>query len=318
MNKGFARFKKQSRRSAVIRSLVFGAAAGCSAGSVPILISKIRGEEISIPYALLIACLAFIAVFALFFAIYLPTNRRIARRLDRVLGLDEKVQTMLEFKDREGDMVMIQRESTDKLLQGIPLKKARRRHGWVTVIAPVLALTLLSVSLVIPAKAEEEAPPPPDSTYNLSAWQEQALKDLITTVRLSDMESAPKESTVITLETLLARLKAVKKESEMKTLVIEAIGDIYTSVNDHNTYDLIAKELQSSDQSAIVLLASTVEKLSYSTVKDDLDTLRNSVNSENVSALSAHVETKLKASGVVSTNELRQSLSSLFTSLDKT
>lgn len=316
MNKGFARFKKSIRIGALVRSSVFALAAGCIAGSLPILIPKLIGSDPDIRRALIAGGATALIAFAAFMLAVLPTDRRIAKRLDRKLSLNEKVQTMLEFRQVNTDMAVVQRETTDRILRETPLKKARSSHLWLNFVAPVIALALITTSLVIPAKADEEAPPPVDNTYHLSEWQKQALLNLIDDVEKSDMESAPKDATSQALRGLLSKLQTVKKESEMKEQVIETISVIYTLVNDHNTYDVISAQLVTSERSEISLLGECIKELGYSSVGDSLDLIRSGADG-NSTQMKADAEARLKASGALSSDPLRSSIASLFTSLEQ-
>ena len=113
-----------------------------------------------------------------------------------------------------------------------------------------------------------------DPAFELSAWQEQALKDLIEEVKKSDMEASPRNAVVSELEALLSELRTVKKVSLMKASVIGAIKDINEAVDSHNSYIRISEELSKSNVENVKKLGSAVRTLSAIALGDTFTQIR--------------------------------------------
>ncbi|MBR5124574.1 MAG: hypothetical protein IKU90_05525, partial [Clostridia bacterium] len=153
---------------------------------------------------------------AVTFLLLLPTKKRVARRIDRHLALGEKVQTMIEFANDPSDMAALQRADTDRILTAAPRRRVKGVCTWLFATLPVVACLTLCGTILIPAQEPPAPPPVIDSNFSMTPWQEQALKDLIEKVKTSDMEETPKEETVKQLESLLIKLRSIKKEPAMK------------------------------------------------------------------------------------------------------
>ncbi len=100
----------------------------------------------------LLAVLVFvtgISTVILYYACYRPTTAKIARRLDKELGLEERIVTMVELRGVQSYMAMVQREDAkNKLLsvQNVPLKFAPTTACFTTLIAAAtLGVAMLAI-----------------------------------------------------------------------------------------------------------------------------------------------------------------------------
>lgn len=277
MKTGFLKFKNRIRGGTVAKALVFGLSLGILAWSLLWLWDK---QGMKQPDFLLYASIGGgVALFGFSFllVILFPTEKRLAKRLDNSLHLHERVQTMVAFRSDEGEMAKLQREDTERILAETPLRAARKRALWVHLIAPLVAAALLITAVAMPTKMPEPPPPPVDPDFQLSAWQEQALKDLIETVKRSEMQAAPKGNTVAELESLLTQLRSAGKVSTMKNAVIQSIQNIKRSVNDYNTYDLVAEALQGSSNDTLKQLGQSIGALNALQVSSTLAFARDAL-----------------------------------------
>jgi hypothetical protein len=166
-------------------------------------------------YAMPAAVVASVGLITMLLILF-PTKKRIARRVDRHLALGEKVQTMLAFRKDESPMAQLQRMDTDRILQETPRRRVKGVCTWLFAVIPVLACLSVVGTILVPAKQPPEPPPVVENNFSITPWQEQALKDLIEKVKTSDMETEPKEGVVKQLESLLIKLKSIRKEGAMK------------------------------------------------------------------------------------------------------
>ena len=318
MGKGFRKFKRKLWIGAILRALLFGLSGGCITAAVLLLIDKQSMQEPSIPRYILFGSIVAAVGAIVMLLILLPTSKRVARKLDKSLALGEKAQTMLAFRHDTSEMAVMQREDTDRILSSTPRRKVKGTCTFVFAFIPVLA-TLITVGSVL-APAKEPPPPPPviESNFSFTPWQEQALKDLIEKVRSSGMEEQPKEGVVKQLESLLIKLKTIKKENAMKETVISTIEEIHAIVSEHNTYDLMAAALFASPSKAAQDLGAAVNSLKALLIGEWMSTVAESTESDPASAadLAQYIQTVLTKCEVDASNEVYVALKDFATSLE--
>lgn len=246
MGQGYLKFKRRAVSGAWIKACIFGLALGLAVAAGWLLVDKLMNHQLQMLwYGIAGGGVAVLSAAWMLLGIF-PTDRRLAKRLDRALALDEKVQTMVAYRQDDTPMVQLQREDTDSILSATPVRRAMSKRWWMNGIAPIVALALAVTAVLVPVSAEVSEPVTPDPVFQLSEWQEMALKQLIDEVKISNMEAAPKGQTVECLERLLIDVKNATKESVMKHAVVDAIVKIHGIVKDHNTYLQIGGALNAS------------------------------------------------------------------------
>lgn len=281
-NGGFHRFKKKLRRSAFIKALIFGLSCGLLSAAGVILYQKMTTVPPELWMYLPIGA-GVALVFGLgAFLILRPSERQIAKKLDKDLALGEKVQTMLAYKDEDSDMLTLQREDTDDRLKNAPSRAVRYKHPWVHVFAPVLACALLTVAIITPIKAVELPPEEPEPPFELTSWQETALLELIAEVKASDMETAPKDATVGELEVLLAALRVTNTEADMKVMVITVIANLNRIVREHNSANIFSPYMTASSHEHVAGMAMSLDMLNGLEMREALDIAREGLRVDEV------------------------------------
>lgn len=318
MGKGFRKFQRKLWIGAILRALLFGLSGGCITGAVLFLIDKQTMQEpLFSQYILVGSIVAAVGAIAMFL-ILLPTSKRIAKKLDKSLSLGEKAQTMLAFRKDTGEMAVMQREDTDRILMSTPKRKVKGTCTFVFALLPVFA-TLITVGSVL-APAKEPPPPPPviESNFSFTPWQEQALKDLIEKVKTSGMEEQPKEDVVKQLESLLIKLKTIKKENTMKETVISTIEEIHAIVSEHNTYDLMATALFANPSKTVQDLGAAVNSLKPLLIGEWISTVAESTEADPASAatLAQAMQTVLNVCKVDASNEIHVALKDFAVALE--
>lgn len=319
MGKGFSKFKRKLRVGAIIRALLCGLSLGTATLALLWLADKLTATQPDFVAHGLCAGIVAVLSFAAVWLILLPTRKRIARRVDRQLALGEKVQTMVEFRHDESAMAVLQREDTDRILRETKGRRVKGVCTWLFLLMPVIAVTLLAGTVLVPAKEPTEPPPAVDNNFSLTPWQEQALKDLIEKVRTSDMEATPKEGTVKQLESLLIKLRNVRKETAMKEAVIATVEGIHGVVSEYNTYDLIASAMYGSPSKPVQELGSAIDSLKPLLVGEWTNTTKETL-AENPAAavtLASGIRQALTLSKVDASNEVCIALSALAEGLEQ-
>lgn len=317
MGNNFLRLKEKIRTNALIKGGLLAATAAMTSAAVYAIILKLLTQQPSIVYCLLIALIAGLPTFGIYILFTLPRDRRLARRLDSVLSLDERVETMVEFDGDTREMVELQRRDADGRLEGLTLAGIRIKPLLGYVIAAAVSVALLISAVLIPTR---EAPPPDDPDYNIDSWQETSLKNLIAYVRDSAMVDSAKDTTVGLLESLLSELKAADKVSQMKNSVIDAIVEIDAATDEVNSYFAIHTQLALLTDERIGELAAALSPLGSSALPDAFDDLRELLGydgfAENVPTFTAAVCSALAASGYPEEDMLRAAIASLMDKLD--
>ncbi len=207
----------------LLRSILPGASLALAVFSVLLVLYRRMIIALSPLLSAAIALGAGLVLWAVLFAVLFPYQKRLARKLDRELGLREGVQTMLAFADRQDDMMQLQREQTNRRLLETPIKRLRIRHVWSCIVCFALAICMSVTAFAIPAKQPEPPAPPVDPPFELGQWEAVALQDLIREVQESTMTEPAKAQTVAALESLLNALYETETESRMKTLVVDTV-----------------------------------------------------------------------------------------------
>ncbi len=266
MGNGFRKFKQKVRTGAIIRAALTGVSVAAIVVSVMWLLSKLLGGTMDfVRYGILGGSLGLV-VAGILLVFTLPTDRRLAKRLDNKLQLQEKVQTMVAFRKDDSDMAALQREDADRVLQEIPAKKYRSRAAWLAVIAPVLACACLASAMLVPAQGAPTAPP--DDSWYLSVYDENKLNSLIEYVQTSAMQDEPRQQVVTELESLLAELKTVKKVNDMKAAVIDSIVQIDTICQVCDTYSKVIRALIAGTSEPLQKLGEQLGTLNGSAVTE--------------------------------------------------
>ncbi len=315
MGKGFRKFKRKMCVGAILRVILAGLSVEVIAVAAQLLMAKLTMGNVDIPrFALLSAPVAAITA-SILLALLLPTNRRLARRLDRSLGLGEKVQTMVAFRRETGEMLELQRADTEAILQKTPRRRLRGVATWLFVALPLVAALTLGGTLLVPAKEPPEEPPTVDASWYLTPFQRAKLEALIREVEESEMEEVPREATVRHLENLLNQLGAIRKESVMQKTVTSTIESIHADVSDHNTYDLMVDAMQDVPSESIRRLGSAVGTLKPMLINEQLLDMRALLDTPEGRADAAHMAAALRQAITASTLPMTDPLTVALTSL---
>ncbi len=280
MGQEFRRFKRKIRFGAILRAILFGLSLGVMTVAGLWLWAKLMMLEIDFIRFAIIAAVPTVLGLGVMLILLLPTDKRLARRLDRALSLGEKVQTMVAFREDTGDMAALQRMDTERILSEAPRRRVKGTATWAFICLPLVAALCMVGTILVPAKEPEAPPPVVDNNFYLSPWQEQALLDLIEEVRTSDMEEAPRETVVKQLESLLIQLKTIKKEASMKEAVVATIVQMDAIVEDHNACDLIAQALVKSLDEHVRTLGAAIGSLKALLIGDRMNLLGETLTAD--------------------------------------
>ena len=107
--------------------------------------------------------------------------------LDSELALNERVETMQQYKNEDSALLRLQREDSEAALSAMPTARLRFKRAWLYIAVFILGAAMLTASFFF---KKEDDPPViiPEPAFELSGFQEKALLDLALEIESSDMQ----------------------------------------------------------------------------------------------------------------------------------
>ncbi len=277
MSKGFLKFKQKMRAGVILRALLAGISLGVAVFAVQWLLAKLLTAQPDYITMMLTGGGAAAVTIGLVMVLFWPTDRRVAKKLDDKLQLNEKVQTMVAFRNEDTEMVLMQRENADSILQQIPTNRMRSKKAWMILIAPVLAVACLTGAIVVNAMDTQPAQPTqPDSSWSFYEIYKVRLNEVIEYVRTSQMDQVPKDGVVAQLQALYKQLESIRKESLMKEAVVNTISKIHQIVKGHESYHKLVDAMNKSASEAVKQLAIGIRSLDGVSITAQLEKVKAS------------------------------------------
>lgn len=273
-------FKKQKRKyliKSLLKSIAVGTSAGLSVVGVVLLTLKLCEQNINAGFYVLIGLCCAVAAGGLTFALSRPVDLKIARKLDEEYGLDEKVQTMVTYKDREDFIYRLQREDVSQKLAVLPKRKISFGQIWQYVL-----IFILAIAIFIPALAvhKNTAPASGIDLVELSVTERGLVGQLIGDINESELSDEVKALTVSLLRNLLANLEGEHTDKSRNAAVVASITFIDAAVTSENVYKKICAELIKEEPLKVVsdtvvdgitMFKADGTILSYQRVKDEAE-----------------------------------------------
>ncbi len=276
MNESFNKFRKKILIESLIKSFLISLSLAGIAFCGPKLIihfGKINVHHSFDLILILILTGVFIVSFGISFLIFFPRRLKVAKRLDKELNLNQKVQTMVEFEKEESPMIKLQREDTLNILSNISIKKFAMKFSLFIFVLVGFAL-ILGVTVVAVETYEEPpvvTPGKDEPKYNLDNWTVRALLDLIEVVEKSNVQEDLKTPVIKDLENLLDVLETVEFEYEMIEQVNTVINDVDHRLDVANSCNEIFTELKSSESPIVRELVTQINALNITNVNNTVE-----------------------------------------------
>ncbi len=257
MSENFYKLKRKSFCIRLIKSIVAGASIGLLTAGILLLLTKTERFILPLPTTVLIALGATLVIGTILFLLLHVSDRKLAKRLDKQFSLQEKVQTMLEYKNEQGAMYDLQREDTDRTLAELIKKGVRFQRLWIYLLLLLLGAAALTGALLYtpepePPVIEEEVP------FALTELQIVALEQLIQSVQDSEMQSPYREQVVEELTVMLDALKVATTIEERDAATDAAISQIYDITDASSQACELIDALWKYDNESVKTLAKTL------------------------------------------------------------
>lgn len=278
MSESFEKLKHKHLLEAVIKSVICGVSCGLFAVGVVLLALKLSGIDLHFGFYILIgAAVAAGSGTGLFF-VFRPTDVKSAKRIDKEYGLNEKVQTMVEFADQEGDILVLQREATGEILNNLPKRQLTAKSLWqyfvTTRLWQCVACAVLAVAIIVPALAippltrddgsgtasgNTGATDREDGYWEYSLEQQAAIADLMLDLRNCSLDgSIIKPAFIKTVEEMDKTLRTVDDGIVKDNCLGLTIGLIDGLTDKSNTYQKICNQLEEYDEDLATAIRNAV------------------------------------------------------------
>lgn len=263
MSENFEKLKKRAVIASLLKSFTVGVSAGLLAVGIVLLALKLGSVDINAWYYVLIAVGTAIIGGGAFLAMIFPTERKFAKTLDKSFSLDERIQTMVAFKNDGGAVAELQRADADSCLAALPAKKPTffRIYRYAVCIALMLAVFVPAVAVSASGLADSSGGNKGDSGFVYTDYMSAAVEGLIADAETSSCGEAVKASVVNELRNLDVGLGAVSSYGQMEKTVISTVTEINGVMYSDTSYSEICGTL--SDEAKTYSLAIRTGIVAY-------------------------------------------------------
>ena len=315
--KDFERFKKKVIREHFIKSILVGLGVGLLAAALAVVVSFLTNPNAAAIVGSIAGVLFAGASGYYYWYKAKPTDKKIALRLDKKLGLREKCATMIEFRDKEDALVNKQREDTQVTLAEKPTRALKYSVGVWVVPALVIASAAFTASLFTPKNTnssdfsvvESSADPIDVATSSLGDKAKSYVDD-------SGIDSQLQSIFDSIIDRVTASLSGVTDTSERSDIVDAGKSDIDEVVDDWNSKEEIGKALKTEQDQHLKdqgqdLIDGDIQGLrqDFQDMFDDLDQLEGETLREYANELADQIDdalAKAKLAGVSEDDDLYQ------------
>ena len=244
--KDFERFKKKVLREHIIKSALVGLGIGLLAAALAIVISFLTNPNAAVVTGIIAGVLFAGAGGYYYWFKTKPTDKKIALRLDKKLGLHEKCATMIEFQEKEGALLAKQREDATTTLAEKPTKALKFSVGIWVVPALAVASAFFGASFLTPKNLNHSGESIVDSSGNII---NSLTSDLISEAKEENSKHSGANSALQSyideqLSHLQSELQSVENTDSRSDIVASHEFNIDSFVDELNTKEEIGKALK--------------------------------------------------------------------------
>lgn len=292
MGEGFKRFKKKYFLSALLKAILSGLSAALLVVATFLLVIKFGKFDFDFVYSLLIGvAVGLLTGLILFFVLHL-NDKGVAKKLDKTLGLKEKMQTMYAFREDDDELKVLQRQDAKAIIDSEPVNM-KDIFKWLIafIIVAVISLAYFVTSLVLYLDKEDaDTGKNPDGTEQVTPPDEEkpeeedpfeatdhhriALEALIKEVEKSNLQDDAKTAVIAELTLLLANLDTLGTESQMKDYVIGVIKNVRGIVNTVNSTFAFHMYAKDSGNENVKRLSQALYSLDLNLIETELNGIR--------------------------------------------
>ena len=243
IKKLFRTFRRKLMLESAIQAALGGLLVGAAAVFVTSLVYHIRVTATPIRAMILAGGCGFLASFVLLMCLLFPTRKKTAARID-ALGLQERIGTMLQFRNADTRIAQLQREDAQEHIKTVTTKQMRlkiRKREWISCL---VSLCLAVVMVVLPADVFAAKTTVEGVELQRDVW----VRDLITELRErseeSELDSVTDDQVQQIIDELEAALEEAETDLERAALIEEARQKIKELLYEKQSKDKIGEALQ--------------------------------------------------------------------------
>ncbi len=235
MNENFNKFKKRLLLEHTLRTALFALAIGLTTAGLVVGITALCSAMIHWAIYLGIGLAAFVLSFVLLFVFTKPDDKKVAARVDEDLELQEKVATMVEYKDQNGLLIDRQRDDADYRLEEKPAKAVPLKVAAFSIPALIFGASVFTASMFTPM-IKHAVDDKIDDIDNTNKKTDEIIKDIADLIDKSGAAKDLQEDLLKILDNLQSQLEGddsidsrQAKVDAAKILVDEAVAKANTS-----------------------------------------------------------------------------------------
>ena len=235
MNENFNKFKKRLLLEHTLRTTLFALAIGLTTAGLVVGITALCSAMIHWAIYLGIGLAAFVLSFVLLFVFTKPDDKKVAARVDEDLELQEKVATMVEYKDQNGLLIDRQRDDADYRLEEKPAKAVPLKVAAFSIPALIFGASVFTASMFTPM-IKHAVDDKIDDIDNTNKKTDEIIKDIADLIDKSGAAKDLQEDLLKILDNLQSQLEGddsidsrQAKVDAAKILVDEAVAKANTS-----------------------------------------------------------------------------------------
>lgn len=147
------KFTKKLIIEGIIKSSICGLSISLIINSLVIILFKQIPVKIILWLHILATIIIFLGLTFVFYKkVFKVTTKKVVSRLEKDVKLDERVKTMIEFKDIDNEMIKLQRESTIKYLDNVDEKQVKYKFSFNNFIIALIAGVFVIGCIFVPTK----------------------------------------------------------------------------------------------------------------------------------------------------------------------
>ncbi len=334
MKNDFDKFKKKVLMEHLAYSLLLALCVGLVFSGLSLMILILTYKKApSFAYPLIVSLIGLISAVASFVFLYWkkkPSDDEIALRIDEGLGMQEKVATMVEFKDENGLIINKQREDASERLskkttKALPVKL----HVWTL---PVILICggLFAASFFTPSKDnpfvdiysgdknDDHGKNVDDKTSSIADNIKDDIDDII------DPNDEFNQNIDKIIDDLTKDLEGDTDPNSRQDKIDDAKEKIDEALDEVNKNDDIGESLSKSEDDALKKLGEAIQNNDVEGIDEALQMLKDEINELSGSALQAklqqiadQIRTALQDSDIPEDDPTREALEELADALEE-
>jgi len=272
--KDFKRFKKKVLIEHAIVSAVIGIGVGLAGAAFAIVLCYLTNPKIVLLFALPVGLILAVSAGLLMWYKGKPSDIKIALRLDKKLGLNEKISTMIEFQEKEGALFSKQRDDAEERLATRPTNSLSFTLSLWVVPALALSMGLFAGSFFVPQN-KNFIDSALESSQTIDGVTESAVESIKSEIEKADVDESFKQALESILDSLCSDLSGVTNVDSRQSMVNDAKDEVDSLVTDVNSTKIIGQCLMTEPDWYLYDLGEAIFVNDVQTARDVLQDMFN-------------------------------------------